>query len=211
MLPVSRLPNQMPNCTARGRSSPRPARICATCSGLAASPAMITAGSPGVSRSIRNTSTATISRTGMVAARRLARKVNNERLLFLDVPVEVARPGHEAGDAFPNRGRIDVLPERGMGADLESARLDRFGHALFLGLIGGARKLVAQFLQLFVAAPAEPALVAQAVDRGVGERIPDVGRNPGGAENVPAALRRQILFRAARYHGVPVHRLQVHF
>src|ERR1039457_5517439 len=117
----------MPNWTTMDRSSPRPARICATCSGLAASPAMITAGSPGVSRSIRNTSTATISRTGMVAARRLARKVNNgeQVLLLLDVPVEVARSGHDAGDAFPNRGRIGVLPERGMGADLESARLDR--------------------------------------------------------------------------------------
>ena len=37
----------MPNCTTMERSNPRPARICATCSGLAASPAMITAGSPG--------------------------------------------------------------------------------------------------------------------------------------------------------------------
>src|SRR5476651_1640846 len=143
----------MPNCTGMGRSSPRPARISATWSGLAASPAMIAAGSPGVSRSIRNTNTATISRTGMVAATRLARKVNNEHLLFLDVPVEVARSGHEAGDAFPYRGRIDVFPQRGVGADLESTHLDRFGQALFPGLIGGARELVAQFLQFFVAAP----------------------------------------------------------
>ena len=42
----------------------------AICSVLAASPASTAAGSPGVSRSIRNTSTATISSTGRVASSR---------------------------------------------------------------------------------------------------------------------------------------------
>src|ERR1017187_6954922 len=123
--------------------------------------------------------------------------MGSSELLLLDIPVEVARSGHQAGDAFPYRGRTDLLPERGMGADLESARLDRLGQAFLLGIVGGAGELVAQLLQLLVAAPAEPALVAQAVDRGVDERIPGVGRPPGGAENVPAASARRILFRAA--------------
>ena len=65
--PRSRLPSQMKNCVTIGPSSPSRVRIAAICSALALSPAMIAAGSPGVSRSIRNTSTATISITGTVA------------------------------------------------------------------------------------------------------------------------------------------------
>jgi hypothetical protein len=65
----------MANCTGSGRSSPRLARIAVICSVLAASPARIAAGSQGVSRSIRNTSTATIRRTGIVASSRRAMKL----------------------------------------------------------------------------------------------------------------------------------------
>ncbi len=68
--PRSILPIQMKNCVRIGWSRPSWSRISATCSALALSPAMIAAGSPGVSRSIRNTSMATITITGMVAARR---------------------------------------------------------------------------------------------------------------------------------------------
>jgi hypothetical protein len=53
---------------AIGSSSPRRLRIWAICSVVALSPAMMAAGSDGVRRSIRNTSTATISITGMVAS-----------------------------------------------------------------------------------------------------------------------------------------------
>ena len=70
----SRWPAQMPNCTGIERSRPRLARIAAICSLLAASPARIAAGSPGVRRSIRNTSTATTSSTGIVASSRRAMK-----------------------------------------------------------------------------------------------------------------------------------------
>jgi hypothetical protein len=64
------LPNQMKNCVKIGWSRPRLLRIAATCSEFALSPAITAAGSPGVSRSIRNTNTATISITGKVASRR---------------------------------------------------------------------------------------------------------------------------------------------
>jgi hypothetical protein len=74
-------PNQMPNCSGIERSRPRPVRICAICSVLAASPASIAAGSPGVSRSIRNTSTATISSTGIVDSSRRNRNDNMRRTL----------------------------------------------------------------------------------------------------------------------------------
>ena len=50
--------------------------MAAICSVVAASPARIAAGSPGVSRSMRNTSTATTSSTGMVAATRRARNAH---------------------------------------------------------------------------------------------------------------------------------------
>jgi hypothetical protein len=62
--------SQMKNCVTIGSSRPSRLRISAICSALALSPAMIAAGSPGVSRSIRNTKSATISITGRVAARR---------------------------------------------------------------------------------------------------------------------------------------------
>jgi hypothetical protein len=45
---------------------------------VAASPAMIAAGSPGVRRSSRKTKTATTSRTGTVAASRRAMKLTSD-------------------------------------------------------------------------------------------------------------------------------------
>jgi hypothetical protein len=64
----------MPNCTTSGRSRPRLARIAAMFSALAASPARMAAGSPGVSLSRRKTRTATTSRTGTVPSSRRVRK-----------------------------------------------------------------------------------------------------------------------------------------
>lgn len=68
MSPWASLPTQMANWVMIGWSRPRRLRISATCSALALSPAMIAAGSAGVSRNIRKTSTATTSITGIVAA-----------------------------------------------------------------------------------------------------------------------------------------------
>ena len=68
--PVSTLPDQMKNCSTMGRSRPSWLRICATCSVVALSPAMIAAGSEGVRRSIRKMKTATTSITGIVPSSR---------------------------------------------------------------------------------------------------------------------------------------------
>ena len=69
--PWSTRPIQITNCSVIGRSSPRRARMSATSCEVALSPAMIAAGSPAVSRSMRNTRTATTTMTGMVAINRL--------------------------------------------------------------------------------------------------------------------------------------------
>ncbi len=71
--PLSTLPDQMKNCSIIGRSRPSWLRICATCSVVALSPAMIAAGSEGVSRSIRKMKTATTSITGIVPSSRRKR------------------------------------------------------------------------------------------------------------------------------------------
>src|SRR5512147_3351931 len=129
----------MPNCTGIERSSPRLERIWAICSVLAASPARIAAGSPGVSRSMRKTSTATTSSTGIVDSRRRRMKVYISergaatrrlrppsdppgeraplgapdhvgiRLVLLYVPVDVPRSDHPAGDVLARGERVDVF------------------------------------------------------------------------------------------------------
>jgi hypothetical protein len=53
-----------------GRSRPSFARTAAIASAVASSPAMIAAGSPGASRSKKNTNTATTTITGIVARSR---------------------------------------------------------------------------------------------------------------------------------------------
>ena len=65
------LPIQTKNCVTIGWSRPSFARMSATSCDVAAAPAMIAAGSPGVRRSIAKTKTATIAMTGIVASRRL--------------------------------------------------------------------------------------------------------------------------------------------
>jgi len=57
-------------CTGSGRLSPSSSRKCSTSAALAFSPASAMAGSPGMSRSARNTTVATPTSTGRVAATR---------------------------------------------------------------------------------------------------------------------------------------------
>src|SRR5688572_4562328 len=170
---------------------------------------------------MRNTSTATINSTGTVASNRLRMNPSIKKapygalwiallnLVLLDVPVNVASADHPSGDVLARGERVYVLAERRVRADLERAHLDRLGQRLLLAVVGLACELVAQLLDLGVARPAEPRLLAGSAERGVGERAPHVGREPRGKENVPAALRRRLLLRAAAHHRVPVHRLQV--
>src|SRR5262245_4148469 len=219
----------MPNCTAIGLSSPRFSRMRAICSVFAASPARIAAGSPGVRRSIRKTSTATISRTGIVASRRRARKVYtgpqketapeftpepsrcySSRSVLLQVPVDVAVGDEPAGDVLAPDGHVHEFAERRMRADLERARLDRLGELLLLRLVRLAHELRAQLFELGVGRPAEPAgLLALRLEPGLVDRAGDVVRLPRGQEHVPAALSRGVFLRAAPAERLPVHRLQV--
>src|SRR5258706_5312456 len=136
-------PSQMPNCARIGRSRPSSVRMRAIWSVLAASPARIAAGSPGARRSKRNTSTATISRTGTVA--RILRATKENKLaaesVLLQVPVDVAVGDEEAADVLACRHRLRVLAQRHVRADFEGARLHRVGELLFCRLVGGAHEL----------------------------------------------------------------------
>ena len=73
-LPCRMLPIQMANCVQIGSFSPSFSRMSLIWSEVALSPAITAAGSPGVSRNMRKTSTATTVSTGMMAMRRRAMK-----------------------------------------------------------------------------------------------------------------------------------------
>src|SRR5262247_3627409 len=140
------------------------------CSALAASPARIAAGSPGVRRNIRNTKTATTSSTGSVAARRRTMKAvigvgkkkrprcgerrgrrdSRLALVLLDVPVDVARTDHEARDVLPRGERVRVLTQRGVRRDLERPCLNRLCQRFLFRIVRLAGELVAQLLDRLV-------------------------------------------------------------
>lgn len=69
----------MKNCLMTGWSRPIVWRIWTMRSGVAPSPAMMMAGSPGLKRNIAKTTTATITRTGMVAR---SRRETNASMYF---------------------------------------------------------------------------------------------------------------------------------
>ena len=68
--PLSRLRIQTANCSYSGRSRPSFARMAAVCCGVAWSPAISAAGSPGLRWRMAKTMTATIASTGTVARTR---------------------------------------------------------------------------------------------------------------------------------------------
>ena len=68
--PCARRPRNSTYWTGSGRLSPSASRICSICAALAFSPASATAGSPGMSRSARNTTVTTPSSTGSTYAMR---------------------------------------------------------------------------------------------------------------------------------------------
>jgi len=71
--PCSSLFTQVMNCTIKGSLRPSEVRMRSSRSGVALSPARIAAGSPGVSRSSRNTNSATTPITGTAARTRRMR------------------------------------------------------------------------------------------------------------------------------------------
>src|SRR5436190_16871134 len=93
-------------------------------------------------------------------------------LLLADVPVEVARADHQSLDALAHCGRGNVFAQGRMRPDLECTRLDLLGELLLRGFVGRAREAVAQLLEVGVARPAEPALVARAAHGAARNRIP---------------------------------------
>ena len=80
----------MPNCTEQRPVQAQALADLLDLLGVAASPAIIAAGSPGVSRSIRNTSTATTNSTGIVASTRRTRN-GHQRTAPVDLTPIVTR------------------------------------------------------------------------------------------------------------------------
>ena len=74
--PLTTLPIQMPNCTGSDWSRPRRARRSARLAGVARSPSINWAGSPGINRIRTNTDTATISSVGKAIAIRVSANRN---------------------------------------------------------------------------------------------------------------------------------------
>jgi len=68
--PRTSCPIHATNCTCSGSARPSAWRMRSNCSEVAESPAMIAAGSPGVSRRSRKTKIATIAITGITARTR---------------------------------------------------------------------------------------------------------------------------------------------
>ena len=94
---------------------------------------MIAAGSPGVSRSIRNTKIATIASTGMVASRRRATKASMggaaSGLVQSQASTPTGRPGH--GEIVPAAMRARLL-EHAVPYDERPMRGGRWDAVLFL-------------------------------------------------------------------------------
>src|SRR5262245_61483053 len=213
--PCTRPHSQTANCSTTGRSSPSLARTAAIDSAVASSPAMMAAGSPGASRSRKNTNTATTAITGMVASKRRRIYAVIRRaippLLLADVP-QHDQPGvrHDSVDAVGAIGeRRRPLAERNVDHLFDRARLQVAGD--LLALLVGLRKTVgvAQLLDLGIARPAEQSLVAGRTDPGMQDRMRAADAARGGHEDVPAALRRRLLLGPTRDHRAPVHRLGV--
>src|ERR1051326_2928822 len=170
--PLSPRPAQMKNCWKIGFSSPSLPRISATCSTVAVSPAITAAGSPGVRRSIRNTTTATVASTGTADSSRWAMKVSigltaarTSPLVLAHAPEQRRRRGDPAAEPVLAVGeRLVPLPDPHVGADFERPQLDLLGDLLLLGRVGLMREGAAQVLHFRVAGPA------------------DVGRVPIGGE-----------------------------
>src|SRR6185503_18219774 len=179
-LPCRILPIQMPNCCQIGRLRPSFSRISAIWSEVALSPAMTAAGSPGVSRSMRKTKTATTESTGTMAIRRRAMKSSIDlsvqwlaaafpsrprfgrgralvRVLRLfDVPHHSNRRLEPALDVGARGARPIPLAEPAILGGLDGARLDGDGQRLALGRVGFLGIGVAHLLHLGIGRPAEP-------------------------------------------------------
>ena len=102
-LPLQHVADPDARTAARSAGSrPSLARMSAIWSEVALSPAITAAGSPGVSRSMRKTNTATTARTGMMATRRRAMKssigsLSGQPMRGLPLPAASVRRGRRRG------------------------------------------------------------------------------------------------------------------
>src|SRR5262245_30619300 len=174
-LPCRMLPIQMANCVQIGSLRPSFSRMSLIWSEVALSPAITAAGSPGVSRSMRKTRTATTVSTGMMATRRRAMKSSiyfprsplwprpargrgPKTLFLLDVPHNRYRRLEPAGDVGAGGPRAVPLADPAVLGRLQGAVLHRLGELLGLGGVGLLGIGVAQLLHLRIGRPAEPRL-----------------------------------------------------
>ena len=189
---------------------------------------MIAAGSPGVSRSIRKTNTATIAITGMSPA--ASRDVGEHRC---------ARPRQQRRDRERRRRQLAAAScsmFQNTGAGRHDDAVDVLARRRPAGTTGRAECAS----DTRPRAPAPPrrspsawpdrsrarsrraaspsprrrasrtvALSQPALRKPVDHRVEDVGRHPGRQERVPAAGSRRVLLGAARDQRLPVHRLHV--
>src|SRR5262249_41575027 len=157
-------PSQMRNCCVMGRSRPSRARIWATCSDVALSPAMMAAGSPAVRRSRRKTKSATTVITGMVA-KQPAGNVGAHGLagLLLDVPEHGHWRWYHPIDVLEHRGRLKPLAKRDVRWVLGGPHLSGLGDSFELHRVRLAGVLVTETLDFRVAWPTKHGLVAASV------------------------------------------------
>src|SRR3954469_23353818 len=163
--PWSNRHSHWPKRCRKGSSRPRFWRMRAMSSLVAASPARIAAGSPGVRYSRRKTTKATTAMTTMVANRRRTTYANTvpvglAGLLLFHVPQQVDRGDDEPADVGAVRGRQDELAGRDDRHEFEGPFLHSLGRRL-----GFRRRLrveprLAQLFHLRVGRPAEPCLLA---------------------------------------------------
>src|SRR5258707_8802402 len=141
----------MPNCSQMGLSRPSLCRIASMAAGVASSPAMIAAGSPGVRCSSRKTKSATITITGTVAARRL--RMYPVTSLLVDVPHRGHRRRRDhAGNPVGAVGDgIAPLGERDVGHLIVGAPRQFDRELLACGLVRRERPFLAQVLEWLVA------------------------------------------------------------
>src|SRR6266478_5344927 len=178
---------------------------------------MMAAGSPGTTWRSPNTRMATTPMTGTVAIRRRPTSASIYRrrawvtgpLRDRDVPEQGRREAQHARHRPAVSRRLHHLAERDVQDLVVRDPLDLLRELLLPGPVRRPHPLEPEPLDLGVLRPAEPGAGAPARDAGVHRRVDEVGGNPPGEEDVPAALSGRILLGPAGDDRRPVHRLQV--
>src|SRR5436190_3450212 len=128
-------------------------------------------------------------------------------LLLLHVPQQVDRGDDEARDVRAERRGKNELARRDEGNGLERLLLHRVGGRFRFRLSLRVEPRFAKLLHLRVRGPAKPGLLAHAANREIHRGVHHVRSDEPRVEDVPAALVRRLLHRAARDERAPVARL----